>query len=224
MGLPHWNPTMFVIALLATSLSAPVPKEKPAEMYFPIVVGTKRVLEVTRREITSEITEEVTKVSEKDGVYKVTVEGKAINGSARGNVFEVSAKKIRLVEEKSSGGGTPLDKTMIDLGVKAGEVWTREFELPGLTPKMPSFKVVYTFTQGKEEEVEVPAGKFKAISMSEESKSQKSTRWYAPEVGLVKEEYTLIGTKSPSVSVTVLKSFTPGKAKDEKKEKEKEKK
>jgi hypothetical protein len=64
---------------------------------------------------------------------------------------------------------------------------------------------------GREEEVEVPAGKFKALRVEAEQELGanvfKSTLWYAPGVGLVKSVTNTNGTER----VQVLKSFTPGK-------------
>lgn len=59
------------------------------------------------------------------------------------------------------------------------------------------------------EVVEVPAGRFAAIRVEQESspfadKAVKSTSWYAPGVGLVKKVH-------PDGSAQVLKSFTPGR-------------
>lgn len=197
---------MFVTALLAVALSAPVPKEKPPEVYFPTTVGAKRVLETTINGTTTETTEEVTKVEVKDGVFTVTMEWPAFGKTATG-VFEVTDKKVRRVGVQQLG-----DYTMLDLGVKAGESWTHEAE--GGTAKR---KLVTTYTLGKEEEIEVPAGKFKAIPVAEQKgkNADKWIQWYAPGVGLVKRHYE---TKAVTTTV-VLKSFTPGKAKEEKKDK-----
>lgn len=188
---------MFTTAVLLAALSAPVPKDKPSEPLMPVTVGTKRILEVTRGAITSETSEEVTKVTEKDGVYTITVESGAVMRSPGAKppflfafVYEVSATKV---------ADTRFDpaRTIFDAGVKAGESWKHE----------PKGKAVTTFTVGKEEEVEVPAGKFKAVPVTEETeKLGRITRWYAPGVGVVKEVKDGFGK-----STTVLKSITPGK-------------
>lgn len=200
---------MFVTALLAVSLAAPVPKEKPAEVYFPTVVGTKRVLETTINGTTSETTEEVTKVEEKDGVFTVTMEWPAF-GKTTAGVFEVTDKKVRRVGVQLPGVKEPDQWALLDLGVKVGDSWVHEPEINGR-------KLTTTFTLGKEEEVEVPAGKFKAIPVIEQKGKNvdKWTQWYAPGVGLVKRHY-----ESKAVKTTVvLKSFTLGKGKEEKKDK-----
>jgi hypothetical protein len=69
-----------------------------------------------------------------------------------------------------------------------------------------------TYTMGKEEEVEVPAGRFKALRVDAEyvrgDERQRHTFWHAPRVGLVKAVL-----KTDTAEWTqVLMSFTPGDA------------
>jgi hypothetical protein len=93
--------------------------------------------------------------------------------------------------------------------VKAGDSWvvdipSQEGGLQGSTG---------TATVGDVEEVQVPAGKFRAVRVDVTitavdgkplAKPRRATRWYAPGVGLVK---VAAGT-----GVTrALKAFTPGK-------------
>jgi len=196
---------MFLTALIAASLAAPVPKDKPAEPLMPVTVGTKRVLEITRGTFVSEMVEEVTKVAEKDGVYTIAVSSAAVMRTLGAKppfpfLFEYAVSATTVADTRFDP-----PRTIFDTTVKAGESW--KYESKG--------KVVTTFTVSKEEEVEVPAGKFKAIPVIEETeKLGKITRWYAPGVGMVKEDKEGFGK-----SVTVLKSITPGKEakKEEKK-------
>ncbi|HVK11989.1 MAG TPA: hypothetical protein VM597_24660 [Gemmataceae bacterium] len=66
-------------------------------------------------------------------------------------------------------------------------------------------------TLGKEEEVEVPAGKFRAIPVTSDStragQTVKVTSRYAPKIGMVKSEAVINGI----TTTHVLKSFTSGK-------------
>ncbi len=71
---------------------------------------------------------------------------------------------------------------------------------------------------GKEEEVDVPAGKFLALRVEFECESgdftQKDSLWYSRGVGLIK----IVSTVGKGREMTTeLKEFTPGKA--EKKDK-----
>ncbi len=68
-----------------------------------------------------------------------------------------------------------------------------------------------TFVAKETEEVEVPAGKYKAARVEGDGKvagtDTKITYWFAPGVGIVKLKYQLAGGEA----VLELKSFTPGK-------------
>ena len=70
-----------------------------------------------------------------------------------------------------------------------------------------------TYTVGKEEEVTVPAGTFKAIPVTSQvdvgGRLLKNTSWYAPGVGVVK----VVMANDGNERVQELKEFTPGKAK-----------
>jgi hypothetical protein len=73
--------------------------------------------------------------------------------------------------------------------------------------------VKFTYTVSKVEEVEVPAGKFKAIRVEEKTDAllMSATRWFAPGVGLVK----MVTISGKNEQIQVLKSYT-SKAKEEK--------
>jgi hypothetical protein len=192
---------MFVTALLAASLAAPVPKEKPV-LYLPTAVGTKLVYETTRDEkVICEVTEVVASAEAKGDGIVVTVEGEDSPGGGWTQVFVVTAKGVSF---RLDADAEP--EPVFKVGLKAGDTWKVEHAGPrkGLGTS--------TFTAGKEEEVEVPAGKFKAIPVTRElpldgRAGSKTTTWYAPGVGVVKKEADSRG----GGGVTVLKSFTPGK-------------
>jgi hypothetical protein len=74
----------------------------------------------------------------------------------------------------------------------------------------------HTYRVGGEEEVEVPAGKFKAVKMS--VKIESGTRnvaegfeWYARNIGLIKAEVTIKAGGEGATIVSELKEFKPGK-------------
>lgn len=195
------------LVLLAASaaLAAPVPKEgKKNELYFPTAVGAKKVMQMKAGDTTREMTEVVTKVEEKDGVYTVTTETDQGNGVTLTNVFEVSAKGV--AHRGINGQEQKTPAAVVKVGGKPGDTW--ETEVPG--PGRASAK--RTYTQGKEEEVTVPAGKYKAVRVDSETTpgagpASKNSLWYAPGVGVVKSVVKL-GNREFN---TELKEFTPGK-------------
>jgi DUF3108-like len=95
---------------------------------------------------------------------------------------------------------------VLKLPPREGEAWEVE---PPATPGQPARK--FKYTTGKEEEVEVPAGKFKAVRVEVESMINgavhRTTHWHAPGVGMVKS----VTPDKRGDRVQVLKAFTPGK-------------
>jgi hypothetical protein len=196
---------VFVTTLLAVSLAAPVPKAKAADLYFPTAEGTKRVTQTTSDGQTTETTETVSKVAEKDGVYTVTT-SRDTGGQVEETVVEVSAKGVARLTAAGEKKADPVPA--LKLPAKEGDTW--EVERPG-PRKMP---FVTTYTVGQEEEVTVPAGKFKAIPVTDRTERLglvvRNTSWYAPGVGVVKLVAEVDGR---DVWVTELKEFTVGKGK-----------
>ena len=133
----------------------------------------------------------VTKVEQKDGKYTVTVETSFAELPGRkpiSRVYEVSKDGLF---EKTKDGKT---HALLKLPYQEGTTWTSENVKPG--DKL-------TYTVGKQEEVEVPAGKYKAIGVEvvlEDGETKKYTYWYAAGIGLIKYERN------------ELTEFTPGKA------------
>lgn len=195
---------MFVTALLAVSLAAPVPKAKAAELYYPTVEGTKRVMQTRPGGRTAVATETVTKVTEKDGTYTVTI-AHEINGRTDEVEYRVSEEGVFLLPDPGDEKGEPA--ALLKLPAKEGDTWMSE------RPGRGNVTFTATYTVGKEEEVEVPAGKFKAVPVTFQSDGGglviNVTRWYAAGVGVVRVVSKTNGTER----VQELKEFTPGKAK-----------
>lgn len=190
---------MLATALLTATLAAPIPKAKPTELYFPTVEGTKRVMEVTTTgSQTGERTETVSKVEEKDGKYTVSIVLGEVSNQSKPVVYEVSDKGV---SQTPPDGGDLVP--VLKLG-KAGESWATEQPARGGGQKT-------TYTTGKEEEVEVPAGKYKAIPVTIDApfgdRTYRTVVWYAPGVGVVKSTVEISGI----TRTEVLKSFTSGK-------------
>lgn len=184
---------------LAAAIAAPVPKGKVKGPYYPVTEGAERVTEQKVGERVTETTEIVTKVEEKGGKWIVTARTfRGLGGLAIDSVYEVSNAGVGRLPPSDREGETII---LFKPG-KVGDTW----EVERATPDQTTVKITYTL--GKEEVVEVPAGKFKATPVVSDQRGVKTTSWYAPGVGLVKSTTTLGG----SDRVTELKSFTPGKS------------
>jgi hypothetical protein len=196
----------FLIALLLplTGLAAPAPKGKDV-LYHPTKVGDKRVYVMTTGKEVTDITDEVTRVDVKGGRLHVSVSQKQDDGTLGVTVTEVSAAGVVRLTGVKRALSPPMP--LLRLPAKAGNSWTWDPDTPdGGKPLVTTYTVVK-----EQEEVEVPAGKFKAIRVDAEwtldGTEVKTTQWYAPDVGLVKRVYRA----GVTTQTQLLKSFTPGK-------------
>jgi hypothetical protein len=191
--------------------NAPVPKDGKAPVYFPIEKGAKWVYKSKAGKETRVITE----VKNKNSEHTVTV---AIVSKGT-----ISAAEIVIVTEKGLFRAAYADFSLdpptciLKTPVKSGDKWDASSNFVVLVIKS-RFKVLDS------EEVEVPAGRFKAVRVEEvlsmESRpgdpalspdyagARTSIIWYAPRVGIVKR----VVKSENGDDVTVLESFTPGKA------------
>jgi hypothetical protein len=175
----------------SVALAAPAPKAKEKEAaYFPTRMGDKREYEVRSGEtVESGYTDTVTKVEKADAATHVTVTRDYSNGRPFVTTIAVSADGLFRVShnDKKLDAPVPLFKQPAKAGTKweVGEV---------------------TYTVIGEEDVEVPAGKYKAVKVDVASGGDVHTSlWFAPTVGLIKQ------TNPGSMVTVVLKAFTPGK-------------
>jgi hypothetical protein len=188
-------------ALLALSLAAPVPKIKVPALYFPTAVGTKKVMKVTLRGETGETTETVTKVEEKDGVYTVTT----TDSSSKGWEYTYAVSAEGVVDVTNAGVTSRKPYVILKLPANEGDTWTNEVPVLG-----DGCRKIHTV--GTEVEVEVPAGKYKAITVTTDfvldvKHSITTKEWYAPGAGMVKRVSVVNGDEI----IEELKEFTPGK-------------
>jgi hypothetical protein len=196
--------TLLVLLAASAALAAPAPKAPKAEPYFPTAKGATKVFQTTLGDEVAEVTETVTAVDQKDGTVRVTVSRNVNTDPAGQSVTEVSEKGLSLLS--TDGDTYPVPAPLLRLSARAGETWTWEREKPG-----GGTAVRTTYTARGEEDVEVPAGKFRAIRIDSQleikSRVLTSSHWYAPGVGLVK----MVSTSGGVDRTQALKSFTPGK-------------
>lgn len=189
---------LFVSCLPLTA--APVPKGK-APLYHVTKVGDKLTYEVKSGDSVSEHTDTVTAAEEKDGAVVVTISRGAPGRAKPAEKIMVSDKGLMVVSDDFREYDPPVAR--LKLPAIAGDEWDS-------TPANAKLGDV-TGRKNKvvgEEEVEVPAGKFKAIrvdtTVSLSGERFVVSQWYAPGVGVVK----MVKGKH---SVKVLKAYTPAK-------------
>jgi hypothetical protein len=194
-------PVFALIVAVACGSLAAAPNGKPkAALYFPAIVGDKSVFERkgkdAGREHDDEFTEVVTAVEAKDGGFIVSVKRDEGGGVQREFAVRVTEKGIF----GRKADGSPFDRCRLKLPAKKGDTW----EVVGET-----IKTVYVVAG--DEEVEVPAGKYKTIRVDSTTELPTFTIMnstsYAAGVGVVKMRHNSGGREVTHS----LKSFTPGK-------------
>jgi hypothetical protein len=185
-------------ACSASSWAAPVPKgAQDPVLYFPTKVGSKWVYQWGKEERVETIT-----ATEKSGSDTVVTLGVMVENKP------VPYCKL-LVSNKGLffGTGGLQEKTfphcLLKIPSAKGEKW--DWMVTEVNRKA-------TRTAFEEEEVDVPAGKFRTIRVDSEAPvgkdlTQKTKQWYAVGIGWVK----LVTKMGDAEEVRVLKSFTPGK-------------
>jgi hypothetical protein len=202
--MPRRTTLCVVLVLLPPpAASAPKPKtDDKAGLYLPTTVGDMRLLESSQNGRTSEISEWVTAVETKGGMTVVSFSRQAGGPT----LYQYGASADGMFRVSSAGVVYDPPYRLLKLPPKEGETW--EAESPA-TPGQPARK--FKYTTGKEEEVEVPAGKFKAVRVEMENEINgavlRTTYWHAPGAGMVK----IVTHENRGDRVQVLKSFTPGK-------------
>jgi hypothetical protein len=192
--------SLVVLLAVGPLVAAPGVKGKEPVLYFPVKEGATRVYRFQFGDKVSEITETVTKVEVKDGVYRVTIATEQAGSERTTAAFAMSAGGV----SRLHSGGKEFDQPIPILKPPAtvGTKWA--WGTGGAATN-------YAITA--EEEVEVPAGKFRCLRVEVTAGTgrmeRKMTSWHAPGVGLVKTE--VAGTPGSDGFVRELKSFTPGK-------------
>ncbi|MCS6977040.1 MAG: hypothetical protein NZM31_08560 [Gemmatales bacterium] len=160
--------------------------------YMPLKVGNKWTFKADFGGQTVELAQKVVKVEKKDGRNVATIEmdfaGQTVTeqtGSDERGVFRYSFQ------------GVPVDPPVqaLKLPFKKGESWEASYKVQGQEVKA-------TMKSEAEEEVSVPAGKYKALVVATEMDlgGQKiSVRtWFAPNVGIVKQTFDFGGVAGTS--------------------------
>jgi hypothetical protein len=177
-----------LVPVVATA--APAPKGKGPAYYHPTREGDTQVYEIRHPDSVSEYTVVVKKVEEE------------YPGGRTLPTVEVSAAGVYRVARKDGGKPVPVLK----LPAKVGDSWSSSESAEGKATVSSTHRVA-----ALDEEVEVPAGKFKAIRLEttidiDGRMLKKTTTWYAPGVGMVKTV-----DSGETERTVVLKAFKPGK-------------
>jgi hypothetical protein len=195
--------TLFLLMCVAVPLAEAAPKkgdDKPV-LYLPTTVGDKFEHETFADGRSEVLTRWVTAVEQKGGV--TTVSYGAEKGGPVLHRCSVSPAGVFTV----SIGGEVYDPPLLELKLpaRAGDSW--EVAPPAKEGAAPR---KYKYSTGAEEEVETPAGKFKARRVEREDihgdVAFPLSLWYAPGMGVVK---AVLHLESGDRTLAQLKSYTP---------------
>jgi hypothetical protein len=187
--------------------AAPRKDDPASRYYFSTKVGDKLVSAFDDGEQQWERLSEVAEVVKKGDVLTVTFRKSGASDDDPGR-YEVSDKGVFKFGDNVVGESGCCH---LRLPFKKGETWES-------TAKNVYGDIVTSrYTNADEEEVEVPAGKFRCVRVESEfvvrGVTWKMTNWVAPRVGWVK--YSVVGKDGAGklgdyACTGVLKSFTPG--------------
>jgi hypothetical protein len=191
--------TLTLALVLAVAPAAPIPKERAKTPdYYPTALGSKWVYKVGETEMATEVTAVEAKKGARLATIATLVNGKAVATER----LSVSANGVFRDRINKADLKPPL--CILKLPLKSGDKWEVDSDVQGQAMKM-------ALTVRESEEVEVPAGKYKAVRVDADGTIAGTqtgvTYWFAPDVGVVKIRYTIAGNES----IMELKSFTTGK-------------
>jgi hypothetical protein len=178
--------------------AAPTEETKPV-LYFPTTVGTR--WEYESDEVVS--IKVITDVKDVEGGKQIDIGHEKKDGKVTHDARWVVSEKGLYLPAGQGAGGLKLKEPcwILKLPHKDGNKWDTVISIePG--------KWGGVSTASGPEEVKVPAGTYQALVVRYEGNAPGQekvviTRWFAPDVGKVKEVY--------DKKASVLKRFTPGK-------------
>lgn len=193
--------TLFAMLILAGVPVWAAADDEDAPDYYPLAEGNKWTYTVTIGDTKVSTSVEVTEVKKKKGKTTATLVSTTADGKTSEEQISADSKGVY----RGSISTAKLDKplTIIKYPVKSGDTWTETLKINGMNATVVS-------RVGKEVEVKVPAGKFKAYPVKATitlgDVEVTATTWYADKVGIVKQQLAV----GDNELLLELKKFTPG--------------
>ncbi len=195
-----------VTAFIGCSLlaAAPIPKKEEAKDYTGLKLGAKWTYSMTEGKDKFELVTEVVEDAIRDDKSRRIVLSQCltldkITLSEKKESYRIASG---FVEQTEVNGREIAIQRRLPASLKSGDTWTAEAQ--------SGKKELIVYTVGEPEEIEVPAGKYKALCVTTtvqagETKRLIDKKWLVEGVGRIKLE---VGG-----GVQVLTAFTPGKDK-----------
>ena len=180
---------MFLLAWPGEPAADP-PVVKQAD-YYPLRVGNKWKFQMEVNGVNVAGSYEVAKIDQINGQALARIEV-TLNGKATPTTEHLAISDKGIFRHRVNGMEMTPPVCLLKYPVKLGETWTGKTKSAGE-------ELDYTCRVGKWENVEVPAGKFKAITLNislvQGGKTIVSDYWFAAGVGIVKQEFDIAGVK-----------------------------
>ena len=178
-----------LIGPMTQSASAPAEKEKPPD-YYPLKEGNKWYYKVDGGVVDQKLVSvQVAKIENIDGEKLARVES-LVDGKVVATEH-LTAMDKGVFRHRYNGAVVTPPICVIKLPFKKGDTWETEAKAGDLKIKVAC--------KAGQEEVEVPAGKFNAISIVTEGDLGTvkilTTLWFADGVGMVKQTIEIAGQK-----------------------------
>jgi hypothetical protein len=211
------RPAFALAAVLLLAAPAGTAAARPAagDSYYPLAKGSKWTYTTDYADDTV-LVHEVTGTEKVGDVECFVVEHKTVGPTLGTRMMRkewLAAGPDGVLIHKLQRGRSELD--VVKPFFKVKNVLSKDDEWKGQA-KAEENPPRYETRVEEQEEVEVPAGKFKAwkVHVKIESGTRHSaegSEWYAPNVGLVKAEITIKAAGDDFTLVSELKKFEPGK-------------
>jgi hypothetical protein len=181
----------FLLVLLTVASSAS-PQEaggkKATPDYYPLQEGTKWHYRVEVAGQTVQVTNQIAKVEKIDGQPLARLETVVKGQVSASEHLRTNAQGI--FRHRYNGIDVQPPLCLLKYPVKDGETWSTDIKIGGMQLKVMC-------RTGRAEEVQVPAGKFKAVTSDVETEVMgikvTTKYWFAPGVGVVKQTANLGG-------------------------------
>src|SRR5262245_32649310 len=171
---------LYMLVAVGVATAAPALKDNPGP-YFPSRVGDTRVYESRATSGTYEVTETVVRV-EGDGPALLIHYDWACDGESRGPAT-VRLSDAGVFRVLAADGAGPPARPILRFPLHDGATWAEE--RPADPFGAPAYRA--TFKVGRAEDVEVPAGRFRAVRVEVTETvadvTYRTRQWYAPRVG-----------------------------------------
>lgn len=203
--LPGMILFLFVLALSCQPLATAQEKTQESKSYYPLKAGNKWTYQIESDTAAkgSKLINQIAKMEKIDGVPLFRLETTAKERVVATEHLSVNDKGI--FRDRMNGGEITPPICLLKFPIKKNDSWKTE--------SMSGKEKLKVACKSDEEEIEVPAGKFKTVKVIIDAEVAgagilvSTTYWFAPGIGMVKQH---VNINSMQFSI-LLEKFEEGK-------------